>query len=65
MLYEVITVENIEIPIALSVLSESGNPSDTIIQAADGSKDVFGIWANDVSIKGFSIRGADSRNNFV
>jgi len=55
-----IYVENIEIPKALVILSESGHPSDTIIQAADSSKDVFGIWANDVSIKGFSIRGADS-----
>ena len=52
--------ENIEITKALTILSESGNPSDTIIQAADSSKDVLCIWANEVSIKGFSIRGSDS-----
>jgi parallel beta-helix repeat protein len=52
--------ENIEITKTLTVLSESDNFSDTIIQAADSSKDVFGIWANEVSIKGFSIRGSDS-----
>lgn len=52
--------ENIEITKALTILSESGNPPDTIIQAADSSKDVFGIWANGVSIKGFSIKGSDS-----
>ncbi|WP_048141856.1 NosD domain-containing protein [Methanosarcina horonobensis] len=51
--------ENIEITKPLTILSESGNPSDTIIQAADNSKDIFGIWANEVSIKGFSIRGSD------
>ncbi|WP_440945757.1 NosD domain-containing protein [Methanosarcina sp. T3] len=55
-----IYVENIEIPKALSILSESGSPSDTIIQAADGSRDVLSIWANEVSVKGFSIKGADS-----
>lgn len=55
-----IYVENIEVPKALVILSESGNPSDTIIQTVDGSEDVFGIWANEVSIKGFGIRGADS-----
>ena len=52
--------ENIEITKALTILSESGNASDTIIQAADSSKDVFSILANAVSIKGFSIRGSDS-----
>lgn len=52
--------ENIEITKALSLLSESDSPSDTIIQAADGSKDVIGIWANEVSIKGFGITGSDS-----
>lgn len=52
--------ENLEITRALTILSESGDPSDTIIQAADGSKNVFSIWASGVSIKGFSIRGSDS-----
>jgi parallel beta-helix repeat protein len=55
-----IYIENLEINKSLSILSESGRPSDTIIQAADNSKDVFGIWANDVIIKGFSITGPES-----
>lgn len=52
--------ENVEITKPLTIFSESGNSSDTIIQAADSSKDVFGIWANEVNIRGFSIRGSDS-----
>lgn len=55
-----IYTENIEINKSLTILSESSSPSDTIIQAADNSKDVFGIWANEVGIKGFTIRGSDS-----
>lgn len=55
-----IYTENIEINTAISILSESGSPSDTIVQAADNSSDVFCIWANRVSIKGFTIRGSDS-----
>lgn len=55
-----IYVENIEINKSLTIFSESGSPSDTMIQAADSSEDVFGIWANEVSIKGFTIKGADS-----
>lgn len=55
-----IYTENIEINKSLTILSESGSSSDTIIQASDNSKDIFGIWANEVVIKGFTIRGADS-----
>lgn len=51
--------ENIEVNTALTIRSESGNPSDTVIQAADTSKDVFSIWTNEVNIKGFTIRGSD------
>ena len=52
--------ENIEITKSLTICSESGNPSDTIIQAIDSSKDVFSVWANEVAIKGFGIKGSDS-----
>lgn len=55
-----IYTENIEITIPLTILSESGNPSDTVIQAANTSKNVFGIWANEVNIKGFTIQGSSS-----
>ncbi len=52
--------ENIKVTKSLSIASESGNSSDTIVRAADNSEDVFGVWANGVSIKGFSIEGSVS-----
>lgn len=52
--------ENIEIDKTLTIHSKYESPSNTVIQAADSSKDVFVILANEVSIKGFSITGADS-----
>lgn len=52
--------ENIEINTSLTILSESGSPADTIIQAADSSKNVFSIWANGVKIKGLTIKGSGS-----
>lgn len=52
--------ENIAVTKSVSITSESGNFSDTIIQAADSSQDIFSIWANGVSIKGFGINGSES-----
>ncbi|RXA20460.1 cell surface protein [Methanosarcina sp. MSH10X1] len=52
--------ENIAITKGVSIVSESGNSSDTIVRAADSSQDIFSIWANGVSIKGFNIDGSDS-----
>lgn len=52
--------ENIVINKNISIVSESGNFSDTVVRAADVSQDVFSIWANDVSIKGFGISGSNS-----
>ena len=51
-------VENITVNKNLTIVSESGNPSNTIIQAAKGSEDIFSVWTNGVSINGFSIKGA-------
>lgn len=50
--------ENIVINKNISIVSESGNFSDTIVRAADVSQDIFSIWANGVSIKGFGISGS-------
>lgn len=50
--------ENITVNKNLTIVSESGNPSNTIIQAAKGSEDIFSVWTNGVSINGFSIKGA-------
>ena len=52
--------ENIAINKSISIASESGNFSNTIVQAANGSQDIFSILANGVSIKGFGINGSDS-----
>ncbi len=53
-----IYVEDITINKNLTIVSESGNSSDTIVKSAKGSDDVFSVWSNGVSIKGFSINGA-------
>ena len=42
--------ENIAVTKNVSIVSESGNFSDTIIRAADSSQDILSIWTNDVSI---------------
>ncbi len=52
--------ENIVINKNVSIVSESGNFSDTIVRAADSSQDIFSIWTNGVSIKGFGISGSNS-----
>jgi len=52
--------ENIVINKNISIVSESGNFSDTIVQAADSSQDIFSIWTNGVSVKGFGISGSNS-----
>ncbi|AKB52302.1 cell surface protein [Methanosarcina barkeri str. Wiesmoor] len=52
--------ENIVINKNISIVSESGNFSDTLVQAADVSQDVFLIWANGVRIKGLGISGSNS-----
>jgi parallel beta-helix repeat protein len=52
--------ENIVVNKNISIASESGNSSDTIVRAADVSQDIFSILANGVSIKGFGISGSKS-----
>ncbi|MDQ1252357.1 MAG: hypothetical protein QG646_1478 [Euryarchaeota archaeon] len=50
--------ENINIEKNITIISESGNPSNTIIKSRNGSDDALRIWSNGVSIQGFSINGA-------
>lgn len=52
--------ENIVINKNISIVSESGNFSNTIVRAADSSQDTFSIWTNGVNIKGFGISGSNS-----
>lgn len=49
--------EYVEVTVSdLTIVSESGNPDDTIVQATDRSY-VFDVLADGVNIKGFNIKG--------
>lgn len=51
-------IENIDINKKLAIISHSGNPNDTIINAANSEDDVFYVTANEVTISGFKMTGA-------
>jgi len=53
-------IENIEITKNVMLISESQNPSDTVIQAANISEDVFKLMANNITLKGFTVRGSST-----
>ena len=53
--------ENVDVTKSLTIKSTSGNPTDTIIQAAVSNQNyqnVFTVTANNVNIDGFTIKGA-------
>lgn len=50
--------ENIDVSKSLTIVSESENPSDTVVQAANSSDHVFEVSEYSVLIKGFNIKGA-------
>ncbi len=50
--------ENVDVYKSLTIRSTSGNPEDTIIQAANSSDHVFEVIADHVNISGFTIEGA-------
>jgi len=50
--------ENIKVNKSLTIQSSSGDPITTIVQAANTSKHVFTVTADNVTIRGFSIEGA-------
>jgi uncharacterized repeat protein (TIGR01451 family) len=43
---------------SLTIRSSSGNPSDTIVQAADPNEHVFNVSIDSVNISGFTVKGA-------
>ena len=43
---------------SLTIISTSGNPDDTIVQAANSDDHVFEITADNVTISGFTVKGA-------
>ena len=51
--------ENVNVTKSLTIKSSSGNPADTIVQAANASNSIFNVTAVDyVNISGFTVEGA-------
>jgi len=50
--------ENVNVDKELTIKSTSGNPADTIIQAADSNDHVFEVIVDCVNISGFTVTGA-------
>ena len=50
--------ENVDVYKSLTIILTSGNPDDTVIQAANSDDHVFEITADNVTISGFMIKGA-------
>ncbi|ADI74089.1 periplasmic copper-binding protein [Methanohalobium evestigatum Z-7303] len=50
--------ENVDVNKSVTILSESGNPDDTKVQAASTSDHVFNVTRDNVTISGFNITGA-------
>ncbi|WP_091688718.1 NosD domain-containing protein [Methanococcoides vulcani] len=51
--------ENVDVDKELTIKSQSGNPSDTIVQAASSTDHVFHVTADYVTISGFNVTGAN------
>ncbi|MBN1761942.1 MAG: hypothetical protein JW878_02520, partial [Methanomicrobia archaeon] len=51
-------IENVHVTKSLTLRSTSGNPEDTTIQAADPDDHVVAVTADNVSISGFTVKGA-------
>ncbi len=56
--YSGIYIENVDVNKELTIISQSGNPEDTVVQAASSSDHVFHVTADGVKISGFNITGA-------
>jgi parallel beta-helix repeat protein len=50
--------ENVDVTKSLTIRSTSGNPSDTIVQAANTSDHVFEVTADHVNISGLAVKDA-------
>ncbi|MBN2487753.1 MAG: right-handed parallel beta-helix repeat-containing protein [Methanosarcinaceae archaeon] len=50
--------ENVNVTKELTIISASGNPDNTIVQASDTSDYIFNVTADNVTINGFNITGA-------
>ena len=56
-------IENVNVTKSLTIKSSSGNPEDTIVQAANLSEHVFEVNADYVNISGFTVEGASDWMN--
>jgi len=52
--------ENVDVKKRLIIKSDSGNPDDTIVQAADPDDHVFHVTTDNVIISGFRVTGANN-----
>ena len=50
--------ENVNVTKSLAIISTSGNPEDTIVQAASSNDHVFSVTEDYVNISGFMVTGA-------
>ena len=50
--------ENVNVTKELTIISQSGNPADTIVQAEDPDYYVFNVSVDNVTINGFNVSGA-------
>ncbi|UGV41789.1 PKD domain-containing protein [Methanococcoides orientis] len=55
--YPGVYTENVDVYKKLAIISESGNPDDTIVQAASSNDHVFHVTADNVTINGFTATG--------
>lgn len=49
--------ENIDVSKSLTLISQSGNPEDTIVEAADSQDHVIHVSSDSVNISGFTVMG--------
>jgi parallel beta-helix repeat protein len=52
--------ENVDVTKSLTIRSTSGNPADTIVQAANLCDHIFNVTADNVTIHGFTVKDASS-----
>ncbi len=58
-------LENLDVEKPLTIISESGSPDDTIVEAANVRDHVFYVNADNVSISGFTLKGARNEDDQV
>ena len=56
------TTENVYVDKELTIIATSGDPADTVIEAADEWKNVITVASDEVTIQGFTIKGATHKN---